>query len=97
VLPTLLAGIGIVLCVLLLVRLGLGPRRQARVDAVAKRLFGRMKRAGVQGWRWPGSRRKAARMAEEAIRRARERRSGDGQWDGNVYKPKSFKRPRKPH
>jgi hypothetical protein len=35
-------------------------------------------------------RREAARVAEEAIKRARER---GGEWDGNVYKPKSFRKP----
>jgi hypothetical protein len=35
-------------------------------------------------------RREAARAAEEAIKRARER---GGEWDGNVYKPKSFRKP----
>jgi hypothetical protein len=30
------------------------------------------------------------RVADEAIKRARQR---DGEWDGNVYKPKSFRKP----
>jgi hypothetical protein len=40
-------------------------------------------------YRWRASRKTAERVAEEAIRRARE----NGTWEGNVYKPKSFKRP----
>lgn len=57
--------------------------------------------------RTPKARQDAARTAEEVIRRAREgqRPPGkgngaakpDGEWDGNVYRPKSFKPPRKPH
>ena len=35
----------------------------------------------------------AEQMAEDAIRRARGTDARDGKWDGNVYKPKSFKRP----
>ena len=34
-------------------------------------------------------RREAMRVADEAIKRARDR----GEWDGNVYKPKSFRKP----
>ncbi|NRF68110.1 hypothetical protein HLB44_14045 [Aquincola sp. S2] len=58
----------------------------------------------------PKARQDAARTAEDLIRRAREgKRTGkgkgngndadkvDGEWDGNVYRPKSFKPPRKPH
>ncbi len=55
----------------------------------------------------PKARQDAARTAEEVIRRAREGRrppgkgngaaKPDGEWDGNVYRPKSFKPPRKPH
>jgi 20S proteasome alpha/beta subunit len=43
-------------------------------------------------YHWRTSRKDAARLADEAIRRAK-----DGDWEGNVYKPKSFRRPRKPH
>jgi len=43
----------------------------------------------IQGlFTWNASRRRARRAAEEAIRRARE----GGEWDGNVYRPKSFNR-----
>jgi hypothetical protein len=64
---------------------------------------------GLRSWRHrtPKARQDAARTAEEVIRRAREGRrppgkgngaaKPDGEWDGNVYRPKSFKPPRKPH
>ncbi len=45
--------------------------------------------------RWRSSRKAAAQATEEVIRRARTKASGE--WEGNVYKPDSFKRPRKPH
>lgn len=48
--------------------------------------------------RWRAVRRTAEREARSAIERAR--RSGspaDGNWDGNVYRPKNFRRPKKPH
>ena len=42
---------------------------------------------------WRSHRRSAEKAAEEAIRRAR-----DGvERKGNVYTPKSFNKPRKPH
>ncbi|MEO5698078.1 MAG: hypothetical protein ABIQ60_13205, partial [Burkholderiaceae bacterium] len=46
-------------------------------------------------WHWRGSRRRKERakaIAKEAIRRAGER-DERGEWDGNVYKPKSFQKP----
>ncbi|AKJ31544.1 hypothetical protein [Caldimonas brevitalea] len=81
-------------CVVLLVRLMLGAARRARFDA-AVRSGADAGRRWLRSLRRPGERRRsraeAERIAEEAIRRAR------GEWDGNVYRPKSFKRPRKPH
>jgi hypothetical protein len=38
-------------------------------------------------------RRAAEREAQAAIERARQA----GSWEGNVYRPKSFRGPRKPH
>jgi hypothetical protein len=67
------------------------PRRY-RFDAALRRLGLRLRRAGQRIWRWRAARRdarEARAVAEEAIRRARDR----GSWDGNVYKPKSFRKP----
>ena len=48
--------------------------------------------------RWRAARRSAAREARSAIERAkRGAGSSDGDWDGNVYRPKNFRRPKKPH
>jgi hypothetical protein len=95
VIKTLLAIAVLTVCVLLLARLWLSPAQQARIDGAARRTGQALRRGVVSAYRWPRSRRNAARIADEAIRRARERR--DGTWEGNVYKPKSFKRPHKPH
>ena len=97
-----LGAIGFVVCVLLLVRMTLPVRRRQAFDASARRgwahtrqLGQRLLHAGQRVLRWrPSSRRQAARVAEEAIERARRQK---GEWDGNVYRPKSFKGPRKPH
>jgi hypothetical protein len=79
-------------CALLLLRLLIGERRRRRLDAAAYRVVARLRRIGSSWRRWRRHRRDAqhaARMADEAIRRARDR----GDWDGNVYTPKSFRKP----
>ncbi|HEY4067749.1 MAG TPA: hypothetical protein VGM74_12695 [Burkholderiaceae bacterium] len=88
------AALALVACVLLLLRLAIGARRRARVDLALRRAMGAVRRsasglhAGMLSLR---HRREAAREAEAAIERAR-KRSG-GEWDGNVYRPKSFRKP----
>ena len=91
------AGLVLATCALLLVRLLIGERRRYRFDAAARRLWFTLRRFGLalqrkllSLWHWRSSRRQAAQAAEEAIRRAR---GADGAWDGNVYKPKTFRKP----
>jgi hypothetical protein len=91
------AGLVLTVCALLLVRLVIGERRRWRFDAAARRLWFTLRRFGLAVhrkllllWHWRSSRRQAAQAAEEAIRRAR---GAEGSWDGNVYKPKSFRKP----
>lgn len=79
------AAIVLAACALLLVRLVIGQRRRSQVDAALRSFVVRM----CLGVRSFGQRRRAARAADDAIRRARDR----GEWDGNVYKPKSFRKP----
>ena len=53
-----------------------------------------VRRFGLWVWHWRDARRateSARQAADEAIKRARDR----GEWDGNVYTPKSFRKP--PH
>jgi hypothetical protein len=80
-------------CLLLLVRLCLGERRRWRVDAAAHRYWQAFSHRLVQLWRWPASRRRSRRLAEQAIRDAQ----GGPAREGNVYRPKAFRQPRKPH
>ena len=93
----LLAAVVLAVCVGLLVRLMLGRSRQQRLDAAARRAGARGRHGVHAMWHWRSSRKRAERMADEAIKRAASRDRGDGHWDGNVFKPKSFRRPRKPH
>jgi hypothetical protein len=105
VIETVVASVVLVLCVALLARMALSPRYQQRVDGLARRLVQAGRRVVVACYREPMARRQAARAAAEAIRRARRRSAGSGKdgaaWEGeregNLYKPRSFRRPRKPH
>ncbi len=88
-------------CLVLLARLFMPERYRWRLDARAQSTWQAFSawtqstwqafRAWAQRlWRWRSSRKQAARIAEEAIRRARH----SVQRDGNVLRPKSFGRPR---
>ena len=74
-------------CLVLMLRLIVGPDRRARLDAMLARIARRTGATADAVFAWPGARRRARREAEAAIRRAREA----GEWQGNVYRPKSFK------
>lgn len=100
----LLAGLTATVCVVLLVRLCLGATRQRRFDDAVRALGWTLRSSALHAWHWRSSRRAAACEAQAAIQRARTGRSGrahgeadDGEWQGNVYTPKSFRKPRKPH
>ena len=86
-------------CLVMLVRLFMPERYRWRFDAAARRSWQALRVWALWAWRWRSSRKAAARMAEEAIRRARI----NAERDGNVYRPKSFgesresRDPRKPH
>jgi hypothetical protein len=88
----LLAALTLAICAVLLARLMIGEVRRQRVDAIARRAWSALTRRVFLMWHWRGAKRAAAREAEDAIRRAR-RKDGGGEWDGNVYKPKSFRKP----
>jgi hypothetical protein len=83
-------------CAVLLARLLLNERRRYRFDMAMRHVWARLRRAAVTLWRAPGAikqRRAAERHAEEAANDAIRRASGRGEWDGNVYRPKSFRKP----
>src|ERR1700712_4171777 len=87
-----LAAIVIAICAVMLVRLALSGRRRARFDAFFRRLWMRLRHAGHAISRWRQARRNveiARKTADELIKRARDR----GEWNGNVYTPKSFRKP----
>ena len=84
------------ICLILLVRLFMPERYRWRLDDAARRVWWGCKAWALRTWRWRSSRKVAAQMAEETIRRARR----GVERDGNVYRPKSFRdsgEPRKPH
>ena len=102
-LHTVLAALGLATCIALAVHMALPYRARSRVDAALAGL-GDWVRAQIDratGWRRRQRQTRAAALeAERAIRRAREsssRDKPDGEWDGNVYRPKSFDKPKKPH
>ena len=86
-------------CLMLLVRLVMPERYRWRLDAAVQRGWRAFRAWALRVWRWRSSRKEAARIAEEAIRRAR----NGVERDGNVLRPKSFRQPRdsreprKPH
>jgi predicted nucleic acid-binding protein len=89
------AAFVVLICALLALRLLLGAQRRARMDARLRGLWRQLR-----GWRYLRQNKKRAEaQAEAAIRRARSAsRMEDGEWDGNVYRPKKFGgKPRKPH
>ncbi|MFG6416283.1 hypothetical protein ACG02S_20520 [Roseateles sp. DC23W] len=98
-----LAAIGLAVCIALAVQMLLPWRLRARVDAALSRLTGGMRGLFERalGWRRRQRQTRAAALeAERVIRRARESAQNgrpEGEWDGNVYRPKSFEKPRKPH
>jgi len=71
----LLAGIGLAMCVLLLLAMLLGEKRRRRWADKAKRLMG-----------WRRRRARARREAQETIARVRR----NVERNGNVYRPRSF-------
>ena len=86
------AAIAFAVCLALAVRLAVGGRRRRALDAAALRLWLRMRHGALSVWHWRDARRNAEharKLADEAIRRAR----GRVDRDGNVYSPKSFRKP----
>ncbi len=104
---TLLAATGLAVCTALAVHMALPRRARAKVEALlaAMARWAQGKLARATHWRREQLQsRAAAREAERIIRRARESALHDacdsranGEWTGNVYRPKSFEKPRKPH
>jgi hypothetical protein len=89
-----LAATVLLVCIAIAVQMLLPGALRRRVDAGLRRLRWWV----VEGWRavvcWrlrSGHKKAAEAEAEAAIRRARKgSRIVDGEWDGNVYRPKRF-------
>ena len=101
---TVFPAIVIAVCAVLLIRLLIGERRRWRFDAAVRRAVRAVQRVWRSAHRWYAMRRadtKAAKVAKEVIRRARDgsrdgpdsKARAEGEWDGNVYRPKSFRKP----
>ena len=99
ILEVLAASFTLAVCALLVLRLVLPPPRRARFDAAFRAAGRRLRDGWHRAVTAPGRRRSAEREARDVIERARRPRpdDADGTWDGNVFRPKSFKRPKKPH
>lgn len=91
------AGLTVLVCATLLLRLVLSLPRRARFDAFWRRLWRGLRSLWQRLVTAPARRRAAVREAREVIERVRRTPAEGGHWDGNVYRPKTFKRPKKPH
>jgi hypothetical protein len=102
-LHTVLAALGLATCIVLAIHMALPYRLRSRADAVLARLGAwlQVQVDGAVGWRRRQRQNRAAALeAERVIRRAQEsalQGRVEGEWDGNVYRPKSFEKPKKPH
>jgi hypothetical protein len=87
------AATGLLICLVLALRLLLGAPRRQRLDARLRGLW-----LQLRGWRrLREDKKRAEAEAEAAIRRARSAsRMQEGEWDGNVYRPKQFGNSKKP-
>ena len=92
----LLTSIALAVCVALMVRLCLGGRGQQRFDAAVQRAALACRNTARRLYGWRTSRRAAANLAKDVISRARDS-SERVEHEGNVYRPESFRGPRKPH
>lgn len=94
-LQNLLAGLGLLVCALLLLRMVLPASRQRQFDAIWRRVLQRIQGLGHavrQQWLMLRAGRNARREAADAIERAR-RGKPSAQRDGNVIRPDRFSKP----
>ena len=89
-----LALVVLIACVVVGIHMALPAARQQRMEQRGRQAWARVRR----GWLWLSTwrqrrdfRRVAQAEADAAIKRARSgSRIVEGEWDGNVYRPKSF-------
>jgi hypothetical protein len=90
----LLAALALAVCVVMLLRMALPATRRARLDRAMLRIWQQLSASVHNLIHWSARRRAAREAAQDAIRRAQTKPSG--QWKGNVYTPDSFGSERKP-
>ena len=89
-----MAGLALAVCLVMLLRLALPAPRRGRFDRALLKMWQRLSLAVINLVQWPARRRAARAAAQDAIRRAQNKPSG--QWKGNVYTPDSFGSEREP-
>ncbi len=89
------AAVILVVCLVMLARLVLAEPQRRRFDAWTLRAWQGIGPQWRRATRWWSNRRYAAVAAREAIHRAKA--GTEVERDGNVYRPGSFRHPRKPH
>jgi hypothetical protein len=93
------ASLGLMICLVLALHMCLGRRQQLRMEAWWRHSVAWLSSRTMSPFDARQRRRAAHQAAMDAISRAK-RAAPDaekGQWDGNVYRPKQFDKPRKPH
>jgi hypothetical protein len=91
-----IAGLTILVCVVLLLRLCVGARLRYRFDAASRSAWRVTRRKALNAWHWRASRREAKQAAVEAIQRAQRKAANAFERDGNVYKPDAFQKSKQP-
>jgi len=94
VITQLLAGLGLAVCLMLLLRMALPAAQQRRFDAFWRRVAGGLQRAGLtlrQRWQALRGRPDARRQAQQAIERAKGRAQVPVDREGNVIRPHRFR------
>ncbi|MDC8784771.1 hypothetical protein [Roseateles koreensis] len=88
---SLFAVLGLLVCTGLALRMAVGPKRRRQWDQSFHKAVDAARTRARKLANWQQDRRHqkaAAAEAAETIRRAK--RKSEGQWDGNVYRPKQF-------
>jgi len=90
---------GLAVCLVLALHMCLGRRRQQQLEGWWQDAWGWLFGRALRPFNARERRRAAHQAALDAISRAKRMRPEDdeGHWDGNVYRPKQFEKPRKPH
>lgn len=93
------AAVGLLICLVLALHMCLGRRQQLRLEAAGARAWNWLFTRALHRFNARERRRAAHEAALEAIQRAKRGSDGskEGHWDGNVYRPKQFEKPKKPH